>query len=91
MIRFNDNKYIKDEVTDTVVIVDIITQDISILNSTAKFIFDRLLEQKSIEKTINEFIQSNIIYLDTTSYDTIANDFMKIEATLYEKEVIVNE
>lgn len=54
MIRFNDNKYIKDEVTDTVVIVDIITQDISILNSTAKFIFDRLLEQKSIEKTINE-------------------------------------
>ncbi len=91
MIRFNDNKYIKDEVTDTVVIVDIITQDISILNSTAKFIFDRLLEQKSIEKTINEFIQSNIIDLDTTSYDTIANDFMKIEATLYEKEVIVNE
>lgn len=91
MIRFNDNKYIKDEVTDTVVIVDIITQDISILNSTAKFIFDRLLEQKSIEKTINEFIQSNIIDLDTTSHDTIANDFMKIEATLYEKEVIVNE
>ena len=84
MVHFNDKSFIYEKNDDCSVILDISTQDVFLLNATSDYIINELLEQKSIEKIINQYFSEN----QDTNHEIIYKDFVDIKNTLFEKGIL---
>ena len=85
-IYFNGEKFAYNVLDDAVVILEVEKQNIIVLNSTAKFIFEKLLEQKIIDEIVKEFFQT---FEDNELLDSnmIYNDFAEIINKLIKKGI----
>jgi len=79
-----------DIVDDSVVFIEKEAQDVLLLNSSAKFIFEGLLEQLDVNQIVENYMKSNSSEIQDTSYDIIFNDFSSTVETLFEKGVVFN-
>lgn len=91
MVVFNKKEYALDYSEDVLVIIENKSQDIFILNGSARYLFDNLLLQKSISSIVEEFVVNYQINLKDTSFETVFSDFTDIASELFEKGVLCNE
>ena len=84
MVHFNEKSFIYEKIEDCSIILDILTQDVFLLNVTSDYIITELLEQKSIEKIINQYFSEN----QDTNYDIVYKDFVEIKNTFFEKGIL---
>lgn len=84
MVRFNEKDFVYEKIDDSSAILKVTSQDVFLLNVTSDYIMNELLQQKSIDKIINEYWGEN----QNTNYDIICRDFIDIKNFLFEKGIL---
>ena len=88
---FNNEQYAIEETDDLMIILEMQSQTVFLLNSTSKEIFNGLIQQQSIGNIVQNYLVEHKITDDIVMHNNIFQDFSQIRSTLLERGILYEQ